>query len=156
MKNPLSKLFCIKKQNAHIEITFLGIKLKFRNPFINPLEDCCCIPNLEYLLSQNPRIWHPVGIVIHKNAIIGKNCSIYQNVTIGSDGNPEHVPTIGDNVTIYANAVVFGKITVGNNAKIGAGAVVFHDVPENSVVAGNPAKIIKYGNSHGNSDTSEL
>ena len=86
----------------------------------------------------------------HKNAIIGKNCSIYQNVTIGSDGNPEHVPTIGDNVTIYANAVVFGKITIGNNVKIGAGAVVFHDVPDNAVVAGNPAKIIKYRNSSEN------
>ena len=95
-------------------------------------------------------------IVIHPNATIGKNCAIYQNVTIGSDGNPENVPTIGNNVILYANSIVFGKITVGNNARIGAGAVVFHDVPENAVVAGNPAKIIKYRTSPDNTITDSI
>ena len=140
MKNLIKKIFWISKSNAHIVIRFLGLKITFKNILINQLEDCCCIPNLDYLRSQNPRIVHPIGIVIHPKAIIGKNCSIYQNVTIGTDGkSPENIPTIGDNVIIYANAVLFGKINVGNNAKIGAGSVVTHDVPENAVVAGNPA-----------------
>jgi serine O-acetyltransferase len=58
--------------------------------------------------------------------------------------NGKKAADIGDNVRIYANACLLGDINVGNNAIIGAGAVVTKDVPENAVVAGNPAKVIKY------------
>lgn len=146
MKNLFKNLFSISMANAHVNLRILGLKLKFKHPLANRLEICCCIPNMEHFKEQNPRVPHPIGIVIHPNAVIGKNCAIYQNVTIGSDGNPENVPTIGDNVILYANAIVFGKIKVGNNVKIGAGSVVTHDVPENAIVAGNPAKIIRYRN----------
>jgi serine O-acetyltransferase len=52
-------------------------------------------------------------------------------------------PTIGDNVSIYTGAIVYGGIRIGNNVKIAAGSVVFHDVPDNCIVAGNPATIVK-------------
>jgi serine O-acetyltransferase len=55
----------------------------------------------------------------------------------------ERYPTIGDNVTIYANSVIIGGIKIGDNAIIGAGAVVVKDVPPKAVVAGNPAIILK-------------
>lgn len=55
-------------------------------------------------------------------------------------------PTIGNNVTIYAGAVVVGGVSVGDNVVIGANAVVVKDVPSNVVVVGVPAKIIKYNN----------
>lgn len=85
-----------------------------------------------------------MGIVIHPNSIIGENCIIYQNVTIGANGKPKFgndAPTIGDNVMIGAGAVLLGKIKIGNNAMIGANAVVVEDVPEGVMVAGVPAKI---------------
>jgi len=52
-------------------------------------------------------------------------------------------PTIQDNVTIYAGAVIIGKVTIGTNSIIGANSVVLKDVPTNEIWAGNPAKFVK-------------
>lgn len=60
--------------------------------------------------------------------------------------NSEMAPTIGNNVSIYTNAVVAGNITIGDDVKIGAGAVVMQDVPDHSLVFGNPCQIIKNNN----------
>lgn len=91
-------------------------------------------------------ITHFNGIFVHAKSI-GKNCSIRQDVTIGADHIPNgSIPTIGDNVEFGAGCKVLGGITVGNNVVIGANAVVVHDVPDNCVVAGIPAKVIKYIN----------
>lgn len=51
--------------------------------------------------------------------------------------------TIGDNVWIGANAVILPGVTVGENSVIGAGSIVTRDVPDNIVVAGNPARRIR-------------
>ena len=77
---------------------------------------------------------------------IGKNFSCRNNTTIGNkyDGRNDLIPTIMDNVTVGANAVIIGNITIGNNVIIGAGSVVIKDVPDNAIVVGNPARIIKY------------
>lgn len=84
-----------------------------------------------------------LGVVINKDCVIGKNCTIGKGVVIGGrSGNPV-VPKIGDNVLVGSNAVIIGPIKIGDNAQIGAGAVVVHDVPENAVVVGNPARVIK-------------
>ncbi len=58
--------------------------------------------------------------------------------------NDEQIPTIGNNVVIYANSVIVGDITIGDNVVIGAGSVVINDVLANCLVAGNPAKVVKY------------
>lgn len=66
---------------------------------------------------------------------IGKNCRIFQHVSIGHlDKNLK--PTIGDNVTIFAGAKVYGNIKIGDNSTIGANAVIVKDVPENCTVVG--------------------
>lgn len=85
-----------------------------------------------------------IGVVIHSESVIGENCVIAQHVTIGG-GNSHYpgVPTIGDNVHISHGAVVFGGITIGNNVDIGANAVVNKPVPNNAIVAGVPAKILR-------------
>ena len=83
-----------------------------------------------------------LGVVIHPLCKIGTNCQINQGVTIGGRNNLEILPVIGDNVLIGANATVLGNITIGNNSIIGAGSVVLKDVPENTIVAGNPARQI--------------
>lgn len=86
---------------------------------------------------------HFGSIVINGNVKIGKNLTIYHGVTIGQTaGNKENVPTIGNNVFIYPNAMVCGKISIGNNVTILANSVVTHDVPDDVVVGGIPAKII--------------
>lgn len=81
------------------------------------------------------------GIFINNNAIIGKNATIWQGVTIGQT-DADKFPIIGDNAYIGANAIIIGKVQIGNNVKIGAGAVVTKNVPDNCTVVGNPMRIL--------------
>ena len=85
------------------------------------------------------------GCHINRNAIIGKNCIIFQNVTIGIrslDDMERRAPVIGDDCVIGAGACLLGGITIGDNVKIGANTVVLHDVPSNSTVVGVEGRII--------------
>lgn len=84
-----------------------------------------------------------IGIVIHHRAVIGENVIISQNVTIGGTSKKYDVPIIGNNCQISAGAVILGPVKIGDNCIIGANAVVLTDIPDNSVVVGIPAKIIK-------------
>lgn len=70
---------------------------------------------------------------------VGRNFQFYQNVTVGWGKNGK--PTIGDNVSIYTGAVVAGQINIGNNVRIAANSVVRQDIPNNSLVYGNPCVI---------------
>ena len=83
---------------------------------------------------------HPNGIVIHPDAIIGPNCLLFQQVTIGSARGG--VPRIGGHVDIGAGAKIIGPITLGDHVQVGANSVVTCDVPAGSVVAGIPARVL--------------
>lgn len=76
---------------------------------------------------------------------IGANFTCRQCTTIGNkvDGRNDLVPYIGVNVTLGANVVMIGNIKIGNNVIIGAGSVVVKDVPNNSIIVGNPGKVVK-------------
>lgn len=89
-------------------------------------------------------IEHINGIVINPLVSIGDNCNIYNGVTIGLEkrGKRKGVPTIENEVWIGANACIVGKINIGNNVLIAPGAYVNFDVPDNSIVVGNPGKVI--------------
>lgn len=89
-------------------------------------------------------IGHFGGITISPAAVIGINCNIAQNVTIGVAGKGEKrgVPKIGNNVHIAPGARVFGKIAIGNNVKIGANAVVNMDIPDDSIAVLSPGFVI--------------
>lgn len=95
-------------------------------------------------IGEGLNFFHHGCVVIAKSAIIGNNVSIHQGVTIGRvfSGRYAGVPTIGDNVVIFAGAKILGNIKIGDGAVVGANAVVVKDVPANTVVAGVPAKII--------------
>ena len=64
-------------------------------------------------------------------------------MVLGTKGTFDNVPTIGDNVEIALGAKVIGKVFVGNNAIVAPNSVVIKDVPENAIVSGVPAQIIK-------------
>ncbi len=89
-------------------------------------------------------IGHFSGIIVSSSTIIGNNVNISQGVTIGaaSRGPRKGAAIIGNEVYIGPGAKIIGKIKIGNNVAIGANAVVTKDIPNNSVVAGIPAKII--------------
>ena len=91
--------------------------------------------------GENFHIIHPICIVIHPNASIGNNVGIMHEVTIGTRGSAD-APRIGNNVFIGAGAKIIGNITIGDDVDIGANAVVLKDVPANSIVVGNPGRII--------------
>lgn len=86
------------------------------------------------------KIQHGFATIIDAEEI-GINCKVFQQVTIGY--NNDLRPTIGNNVTICAGAKVVGGVNIGNNVIVGANAVVVHNVPDNVVVGGVPAKVIK-------------
>ena len=90
-------------------------------------------------------IEHGFATIISAKSI-GEDCWINQQVTIGYGSGGKSCPVIGDRVMIRAGAIVVGGITIGNDVTIAAGAVVVHDVPSNTVVAGVPAKVVKYKN----------
>lgn len=94
-------------------------------------------------------IGHFGGIFFNQDVIIGHNCNISQNVTIGVSGLGEKrgVPTIGNDVYIAANSVIAGKIHVGNGVLIGACSLVTKDVPDYCTVIGVPAQVISQNGS---------
>ena len=73
---------------------------------------------------------------------IGRDFYCLHLVTLGNDSQGQR-PVIGDGVSIYTGATVFGGIHIGDNVTIGAGAVVSKDVPANCTVVGNPAVIVR-------------
>jgi serine O-acetyltransferase len=89
-------------------------------------------------------IGHFGTIIINPKAIIGNNCNITSGVTIGQTnrGLLKGVPIIGDQVWIGSNCTIVGGIVIGNNVLIAPNSYVNINVPSNSIVIGNPAKVI--------------
>ncbi|MGC4040136.1 MAG: acyltransferase [Flavobacterium sp.] len=113
-------------------------------------------PGSEIIIGSNVAINNAFSVVafskvmIHDGVLIGVNCSVIDN-----DGhnlaidkrNSEDVPSadvvIGENVFLGDNVTVLKGVTIGKNSVIGNGSIVTKDIPENSIAAGNPAKVIR-------------
>ena len=94
---------------------------------------------------------HGTGVVIGATSIIGNNVKLYQGVTLGAKsfpldeegkpikGIPRH-PILEDNVIVYSNATILGRITVGRDATVGGNIWVTEDVPPRSRIVQTKAK----------------
>src|SRR5438105_1015295 len=96
---------------------------------------------------------HGWGIVVNEGAVVGRNVTMLHGVTLGqrdrlgADGSraPGGSPIIEDEVWIGPHAIVVGPIVVGRGSRIAGGACVFEDVPPQSIVVGNPGRVVKSG-----------
>jgi serine O-acetyltransferase len=94
-------------------------------------------------IGEGLRIHHFGGIIINSNAIIGKHCTIYHEVTLGDRGGWGGAPCVGNQVLIGAGAKLLGSIVIGDDCVIGANAVVNISVPSGHVAVGVPAVVKK-------------
>lgn len=96
------------------------------------------------------QIMHPgfrrSNLMVHA----GKNCTLLPMILLGKKrpGITGNI-NIGDNCYISTGVTILGPVNIGNNVTIAAGAVVLHDIPDNCVVGGIPAKILKYKQNEG-------
>lgn len=83
------------------------------------------------------------GIVVNCKSM-GNYCAINCGVLLGNKHTQDEIPIIGDNVDMTTGCKILGNVKVGNNALIAPNSVVVKDVPENAIVSGIPAKILKF------------
>lgn len=119
----LFRLYYIKRADAFHNAS-MGTHRNFGAAFASA-------PNLPHGLN---------GIVVSHNAKIGKNCTIFHQVTIGEGRGG--APEIGDHVLIGAGAKIIGGIRIGDHAKIGAGCTVAVDIPEGATVVCEAPRIL--------------
>lgn len=97
--------------------------------------------NYGAVFAEPPLLPHGLnGIIVSHNAVIGRDCRIYHQVTIGEGHGG--APTIGDHVVIGAGTKIVGNISIGDNVKIGVGCVISEDIPSNSVVLADKPRIV--------------
>lgn len=130
-KNPL---LLLSERFAHLRFHHLSVKFGFSIP-IN-------------VFDKGLSIAHYGSIVVNSKAVIGENCRIQENVTIGATGGSSKAPQLGNNIFIGSGARIIGDITIADNIAIGANAVVTKSFTESDITLGGvPAKKISDNNS---------
>ncbi len=138
--------------------------LSSKNPIIRKYHSLCCQrilyknnASIEPQTEIHGRITFPHGlngILISAGAVIGKNCTVFHQVTIGSNTakGSKHIgsPQIGDNVYIGAGAKIIGGIKIGNNVRIGANCVVTEDIEDNATVVLQKPRVIVHSEARDN------
>lgn len=99
----------------------------------------------ETQIGKGLYIGHPYNITINGQAVLGEFCNIHKGVLIGQEnrGKRKGVPVIGNRVWIGINAAIVGNVKIGNDVLIAPNSYVNCDVPDHSIVFGNPC-IVKH------------
>lgn len=101
--------------------------------------------DLHYSTNIGPGLYigHPYCITINTKVIIGSNCNIHKGVTIGQEnrGARKGTPILGDDVWIGINSTIVGAVRIGNDVLIAPNTYVNRDIPDHSIVFGNPCII---------------
>ncbi|WP_242037611.1 serine O-acetyltransferase [Tenacibaculum finnmarkense] len=135
-------MFFFRKANEYKHIKIIALffrfilrRLRYKYGFQIPLA---------VTIGHGFYIGHFGTVVINKGTKIGNNCNIAHNVTIGQTnrGKLKGYPSIGDKVWIGTGSIIVGGVNIGNDVLIAPNTYVNTDVPSNSIVIGNPAKII--------------
>lgn len=86
---------------------------------------------------------HPYNITVGSGVVIGDCCSLHKGCTIGSENRGKRcgAPVLGNRVYVGINATIIGNIKIGNDVMIAPNSFVNFDVPDHSVVLGNPGTI---------------
>jgi serine O-acetyltransferase len=93
-------------------------------------------------LGAGLRMPHPTGIVIHQDAVIGNDCILMQQVTIGQMAGPG-APVLGANIYVGAGAKILGPVIIGDAVRVGANAVVLDNLPAQCTAVGIPARVVR-------------
>jgi serine O-acetyltransferase len=88
------------------------------------------------------RIDHFGSLIVNCQLIAGKNLTLTHGVVIGQTDTG--IPCFGDGVTIGVGAKIIGGLTLGDNVQVGAGAVVTKSFPDNAIIAGVPARLLRF------------
>jgi len=131
----------VKRKNPIVSILYRILLRRYRYKYGFEIDPNAQIGPGFYLTSH-------CSTVVIGPVRIGENCNIGHSVTIGRGiaGTKKGRPTIGDNVWFGAGAVVVGKINIGNDVLVAPNSFVNFDVPDHSIVIGNPGKIISKPN----------
>ena len=141
-----TQYYYLARTNALKNLTYLknGFLFHVNNFFFNhyTYKYHFQIP-FETKIGKGLYIAHFGRIIIHPKSVIGHNVNISTGTVIGTQfrGPRKGSPNIGNYVWIGANAVIVGNIRIGNNVLVAPGAYVNFDVPDNSIVIGNPGLI---------------
>jgi len=133
------RLYRLSHGVHHAGIPFLPYLIQMLNAFLHG-----CEIHYRARIGKNLQIAHPRGLVVGQYVHAGKNLRLFTGAVLGVKySGTSDQPRIGDNVTVYAGAKIIGPVSIGNNVTIGANAVVNRDIESNCVVAGIPARVVK-------------
>lgn len=122
-------------QAIHRSLPPLAAAVKYLNNVITGADIA-----LAASIGPGLKLFHPVGVVIGPECVVGARCTIMQGTTLGAGAGGS--PTLGDDVFLGAGAKVFGHLTIGDRSVIGANAVVIDSIAADSFAAGAPAKVL--------------
>lgn len=144
--NRIALPFLIRKDLWYLKGKGINSKL-FRFAYYRKLDKSGSYIGHGAQFESIPSFPHGItGIFISGGVTVGKNCTIFQHVTIAandlSTSKNRGYPVIGDNCLIGANSVIIGNVHIGNNCYIGAGVTVAINIPDNSVVVSQTPRIL--------------